>query len=101
MDSYSDLKQTGCCGTVKSSFGSILRQFNSGPNITTNLTSVLIILSHYTRYGVFTAVKIQDEFFYIVTPCSVVVGYQNFGGPCCLSLQGYGHLKRWYPTTTL
>jgi len=20
-----------------------------------------------------------------VTPCSVVIGYQRFGGPCCLS----------------
>jgi len=21
-------------------------------------------------------------------PCSIVVGYQRFGGPCCLHLQG-------------
>jgi hypothetical protein len=25
----------------------------------------------------------------VVTPCSVVVGYQRFGGPCCLHLQGF------------
>jgi len=26
--------------------------------------------------------------FWVVTPCSDVVRYQNFGGPCCLNLQG-------------
>jgi hypothetical protein len=29
---------------------------------------------------------IQVEVFWVVTPCSVVVGYQRFGGPCCLHL---------------
>jgi len=29
---------------------------------------------------VFTAVKIQVEVFRVVTPCSVVTGYQRFGG---------------------
>jgi hypothetical protein len=32
--------------------------------------------------------QIQVDFFWVVTPCSVVVGYQRFGGPCCLHLQG-------------
>jgi hypothetical protein len=27
---------------------------------------------------------VQVEVFCIVTPCSVVVGYQRFRGPCCL-----------------
>jgi hypothetical protein len=27
-------------------------------------------------------VVFQVEVFWIVTPCSVVVGYQSFGGPC-------------------
>jgi hypothetical protein len=40
------------------------------------------------------------EVFCVVTPCSVVVGYQSFTGSCCLHLQG-GPLKRWYPTTAL
>jgi hypothetical protein len=35
----------------------------------------------------FTAVKIQVEVFWVVTPCSVVVGGQHFGEPCCLLLQ--------------
>jgi len=26
---------------------------------------------------------IQIEFFCVVTPCSVVVRYQHFGGLCC------------------
>jgi len=30
-----------------------------------------------------------------MTPCTVAVGYQRFGGPCYLQLQG------WYPTVTL
>jgi hypothetical protein len=32
--------------------------------------------------------KIQDVVFWVVMPCSDVVGYQCFGGPCCLHLQG-------------
>jgi hypothetical protein len=32
--------------------------------------------------------SIQVEVFWVVTPCSVVVGYQHFGGPCYLHLQG-------------
>jgi len=31
-------------------------------------------------------VLMQDEVFWVVTPCSVVVGYQRFGGPCCSHL---------------
>jgi len=34
------------------------------------------------------AVMFQVEVFWAVTPCSIVVGYQRFGGPCCLHLQG-------------
>jgi hypothetical protein len=30
------------------------------------------------------AVKIQVAVFWIVTPCSDVVGYRRFGEPCCL-----------------
>jgi hypothetical protein len=46
---------------------------------------------------------------WVVTRCSVVVGYQSFRGSCCLPLQGdftsnsrcRQHVppKRWYPTT--
>jgi hypothetical protein len=34
------------------------------------------------------AVKIQVKFFWVVMPCSVVLGYQCFRHPCCLHLQG-------------
>jgi hypothetical protein len=37
-------------------------------------------------FEVTTAVKIRDEVFWVVTPYSVVVEYQCFGGPCCLPL---------------
>jgi hypothetical protein len=33
------------------------------------------------------------EVFWVVTPCSVVVGYQCLRGPCCLHLQGEMKLK--------
>jgi len=39
------------------------------------------------RFLVFTAVKIHIEVFWILTPRSVVVGYERFGGPCCIHLQ--------------
>jgi len=32
--------------------------------------------------------KIQFMVFWVMTPCSDVVGYQNFGGSCCLHIQG-------------
>jgi hypothetical protein len=34
------------------------------------------------------AMMIQVVVFWVMTPCSDVVGYQRFGGPCCLHLQG-------------
>jgi len=30
----------------------------------------------------------QVAVFSVVTPCTDVVGYRRFGGPCCLHLQG-------------
>jgi hypothetical protein len=34
--------------------------------------------------------KIQVKFFWVVMPCSDVIGYQHFRGPCCLHLHpGY------------
>jgi len=46
---------------------------------------------------VFAAVKIQVEVFWVVTPCSVVVGNQRFGCPCCLHLhpQDEGSTDIW------
>jgi hypothetical protein len=40
------------------------------------------------RFEVYTEVKNQVEVFWVVTACSVPVGYQHFRGPCCLHLQG-------------
>jgi len=34
-------------------------------------------------------VKIQTEVFRVTTPCNVAVGYQQFGGSCCLNLLGF------------
>jgi len=32
--------------------------------------------------------KIEVDVFWVVTLCSIVVGYQSFKGPCCLHLHG-------------
>jgi hypothetical protein len=45
------------------------------------------------RLKAFTAVNIQFEVFWVVTPCSVAVGCQTFGGPFCLHLQDDGSSK--------
>jgi hypothetical protein len=41
----------------------------------------------------------QVYVFWVVTPCSIVVGYQRFKCPYCLQIQCVP-LKCWYPTTT-
>jgi len=38
------------------------------------------------------AVKIQVEVIWVVMLCSVSVGYEHIGGPCCLHLKGEVHL---------
>jgi hypothetical protein len=40
------------------------------------------------RFEVFNMVKIQVKVFWVVILYSDAVGYQCFGGPCCLQLQG-------------
>jgi len=57
-------------------------------------------------FEVFTAVKIQVEFFWIVTPCSAVVGYLSvcfIPSPVTSPWRWmqHGPLKHLYLTTTL
>jgi len=40
-----------------------------------------------------TFISLHIEVFWVVIPCSYVVGYHRFGGPCCLHLQGH-YLER-------
>jgi len=47
------------------------------------------------------ALVIHVKALWVVTVCSVAVGYKHFGGQCCLYLQGEGPLISWYPTATL
>jgi len=49
---------------------------------------MLCILIFDVNFEAFTAVMFQVKVFWDVTPCSVLVGYQRFRGPCCLHLQG-------------
>jgi hypothetical protein len=44
-------------------------------------------LNKISRSGIFREIRIQIEFFWVLTPCNVVLGYQRFGEPCCLHLQ--------------
>jgi hypothetical protein len=46
-------------------------------------------------------VKIQAEVFWVVTPCSVVVGYQRFGGPYCLYLRSDVRIEAAWTSETL
>jgi len=41
----------------------------------------------HARREVLMEVRIPVEVLWLMTPCSVVVGYQRFGGPCCLHLR--------------
>jgi len=45
-------------------------------------------MSDWANTEAFTAVMFQVEVFWVVTPCSNVVGYKCFRAPCCL------HMKR-------
>jgi len=41
----------------------------------------------------FKAVMFQVEVLWAVLPYCVMVGYQRFGGPCCLHLQGEDSIR--------
>jgi hypothetical protein len=43
-----------------------------------------------SSFEALAAVMFHVEVFWVVTPCSVVVRYQNFEGPSYLHLQGEG-----------
>jgi hypothetical protein len=59
-----------------------------------NLSSQPSVLSlKHKAERIFTAMKIQVAVFWVMTPCSDVVGYQRFGEPCCLHLQGCSYLR--------
>jgi hypothetical protein len=46
-------------------------------------TGNIIMLCHKLKR---TAVKIQVDMLWVVTPCNVVVGYQRLGAPFCVHL---------------
>jgi len=43
----------------------------------------------------------QVDILWVVTPCSFVVGYQRFRGPCCLHLQGEVKMEAAWTSETL
>jgi hypothetical protein len=52
-------------------------------------------------FEAFTAVMFQVEVFWVMMPCSVVVGYQRFEGPCCVHLQGKVKMEAAWSSETL
>jgi hypothetical protein len=48
------------------------------------LCSILYSPNENVIFEAFTAVKIQVEVFWVMSPCSVMIGYQLLRGPCCL-----------------
>jgi hypothetical protein len=55
-----------------------------GPDTCTNKSVSQLKSTVFTTFEVFAAVKIQVVVFWVVRPCSDVVGYRRFGGICCL-----------------
>jgi hypothetical protein len=49
---------------------------------------ILNFINYFVRYEVFTAVKIQVEVVWVVTPCGVAAGYHYFGRPCYIPEYG-------------
>jgi len=45
-----------------------------------------LTLQHHVRLKVFTVMKIQIVLYCVLTPCSDIVGYQCFRGPCYIHL---------------
>jgi hypothetical protein len=87
----------------------ILKKFHPPPNLTTYFTkidaNVILPVAHGILWPlsdklvtneflaileVFTAMKINVAVCWVVTPCSVVVGYRRFRSPCCLHLHPEG-----------
>jgi len=61
----------------------------------------LIMLNFINRFTAISSFR-QIMFLCVVTPCSDVVGYQLFGGPCCLRRwEQHGPLERRSPTLSL
>jgi hypothetical protein len=46
-------------------------------------------------------VKIHVEIFWVVRPCSIVVGHERFRGPRCLHLQGEVKVEAAWTSETL
>jgi len=62
------------------------RQNSACQNIFMGTSQTLLSAS----FDALTAVNIQVRVFWIATPCSVMVGYKHFRGPCCPRLQSSG-----------
>jgi hypothetical protein len=52
-----------------------------------NKMGYVVGMKRLINFETSTVVIFQDEVFWVVTPCRVVVGYQRFRGSCCLLFQ--------------
>jgi hypothetical protein len=83
----------------------IIRSEEDSINVRQKMGGTFLILVRDLWVVAFTVVIFQVEVFWVVTPCSVVVGYQLFSSPRCLHLQGslvlrnVGNLLQHYTTS--
>jgi hypothetical protein len=79
-------------GKMKNSFKILVRKLKGGDHLVVYLhmngRAVLKRALKKSCFEAFTAAMFQVEVFWVVTSCSVVVGYQCFRGPYYLHLQG-------------
>jgi len=62
-------------------YGPILDSIKTESDAASQL--ILSTNSSTTEFDIFTAMKIQVDVFWIVTPCNDVVGYRRFGRTSC------------------
>jgi len=55
----------------------------------------LLVKTPTASFEAFPAVMFLVSVLCFVTPYSVVVGYQRFGGPCCLPPEDGGSMVIW------
>jgi len=83
-----------CTGMVQPALAplycQLLQESISFINCQTSYTVCTIIWKIYILFDDKKTLLQQFQvIFWVVTPCSDVVGYQCFGRPCCLHLQGH------------
>jgi hypothetical protein len=81
-DMVLDHPNTGFVGPSPAFYCIVLSCVGRGSHKNKNINLSVSELVMIGGFEAFTAVMFQVDVFWVVKPCSVVVGYQRFGGPC-------------------